>query len=183
MTPGSSSTVHIYTKKRHKTTQLTILVGSLSGIRTQSDQTEINLERCYPDYKNETRRLLNYKCSIFISLKPRFKDLRWQESTDEKENCRVEPNIWGSPVWKFHFVTSGSQNFGGKNDKNCDQLHWSDSICMHHPVQQLFLTWGPRGYISEGPWTWGGTKWNSFIVNEILSVFPPVIQQRMETEE
>jgi hypothetical protein len=39
-TPGGSSTIHIYTQ----TTQLTILVGMLSGIRTQSGQTKINDE-------------------------------------------------------------------------------------------------------------------------------------------
>jgi hypothetical protein len=37
LTPGGSSTVHIYTQTIHRT-QLTILVGRLSGIQTQSDQ-------------------------------------------------------------------------------------------------------------------------------------------------
>ena len=36
LTPGGSSTVHIYTQTVHRTTQLTTLVGGLSGIRTQS---------------------------------------------------------------------------------------------------------------------------------------------------
>jgi len=44
LTPSGSSTVHNYTQKMHRTTQLTILVGSLSGIRTQSGQTKINDE-------------------------------------------------------------------------------------------------------------------------------------------
>ena len=44
LTSGGSSTVHIYTKTIHRTTQLTTLVGSLSGIRTQSSQTKINDE-------------------------------------------------------------------------------------------------------------------------------------------
>jgi len=44
LTPGGSSTVHIYTKTIHRTTQLTTLVGRLSGIRTQSGQTKINEE-------------------------------------------------------------------------------------------------------------------------------------------
>jgi len=39
LTPGGSSTVHIYTQTIHRTTQLTTLVGRLSGIRTQSGQT------------------------------------------------------------------------------------------------------------------------------------------------
>jgi uncharacterized integral membrane protein len=42
LTPGGSSTVHIYTQTAHRTTQLTILFGRLSGIRTQSGQTKIN---------------------------------------------------------------------------------------------------------------------------------------------
>jgi hypothetical protein len=41
---GGSSTVHIYTQTVHRTTQLTTLVGRLSGIRTQSGQTKINDE-------------------------------------------------------------------------------------------------------------------------------------------
>jgi len=44
LTPGGSSTVHTYTQTVHRTTQLTTLVGRLSGIRTQSGQTKINDE-------------------------------------------------------------------------------------------------------------------------------------------
>ena len=44
LTPGGSSTVYIYTQTVHRTTQLTTLVGRLSGIRTQSGQTKINDE-------------------------------------------------------------------------------------------------------------------------------------------
>jgi len=44
LTPGGSSIVHIYTQTIHRTTQLTTLVGKLSGIRTQSGQTKINVE-------------------------------------------------------------------------------------------------------------------------------------------
>ena len=44
LTPYGSSTVHIYTQTIHRITQLTILVGRLSGIRTQSGQTKINVE-------------------------------------------------------------------------------------------------------------------------------------------
>jgi len=36
LSPGGSSTVHIYTQTVHRTTQLTTLVGRLSGIRAQS---------------------------------------------------------------------------------------------------------------------------------------------------
>jgi uncharacterized integral membrane protein len=44
LTPGGSSTVHIYTQTVHRTTQLTTLVGMLSRLRTQSGQTKINDE-------------------------------------------------------------------------------------------------------------------------------------------
>jgi hypothetical protein len=46
LTPGDSSTVHIYTQTIHRTTQITALIGRLSGIRTQSGQT--NWEECGP---------------------------------------------------------------------------------------------------------------------------------------
>jgi hypothetical protein len=42
--PGGSSTVHIYTQTIHRTTQLTTLVGRLSGIWAQGGQTKINDE-------------------------------------------------------------------------------------------------------------------------------------------
>ena len=44
LTPGGSSTVHIYTQTVHRTTQFTTLLGRLSGIRTQIGQTKINDE-------------------------------------------------------------------------------------------------------------------------------------------
>jgi hypothetical protein len=44
LTPCGSSTVHIYIQTIHRTTQLTTLVGRLSGIRTQIGQTKINDE-------------------------------------------------------------------------------------------------------------------------------------------
>jgi hypothetical protein len=44
LTPGGGSTVHIYIKTIHRTTQLTTLVGRLSGIRAQSGRTKINDE-------------------------------------------------------------------------------------------------------------------------------------------
>jgi hypothetical protein len=42
LTPGGSSTVLIYKQTVCRTTQLTTLVGRLSGIRTQSGETKIN---------------------------------------------------------------------------------------------------------------------------------------------
>jgi uncharacterized integral membrane protein len=44
LTPGGCGTVHIYIQTIHRTTQLTTLVGRLSGIRAQSGQTKINNE-------------------------------------------------------------------------------------------------------------------------------------------
>jgi len=44
LTPGGSGTVHIYTQKIHRTTQLTTLVSRLSGIRNQIGQNKINDE-------------------------------------------------------------------------------------------------------------------------------------------
>jgi exosortase/archaeosortase len=44
LAPSGSSTVHIYSQTIHRTTQLTTLVGRLSGIRTQNGQTKINDE-------------------------------------------------------------------------------------------------------------------------------------------
>jgi uncharacterized integral membrane protein len=44
LTPGGSSTVHIYTQTIHRTAQLTTLVGRLFGIQAQSGQTKINDE-------------------------------------------------------------------------------------------------------------------------------------------
>jgi len=44
LTPGGSSIAHIYTQAIHRTTQLTTLVGRLSGIRTQIGETKINDE-------------------------------------------------------------------------------------------------------------------------------------------
>jgi len=46
LTPGDSSTVHIYTQTIHRTTQLTTFVGRISGIQAQSCQT--NWEDCGP---------------------------------------------------------------------------------------------------------------------------------------
>jgi len=41
LTPCGRSTVHIHTQTTHRTTQLTTLVGRLSGIRTHSGQTKL----------------------------------------------------------------------------------------------------------------------------------------------
>ena len=44
LTPGGSSTVRIYTQTMHRKTQLTTLVGKLSGIRAQRGQPKTNNE-------------------------------------------------------------------------------------------------------------------------------------------
>jgi uncharacterized integral membrane protein len=44
LTPGGSSTVHIYTQTIRRTTQLTTLFGRRSGIRTQIGQSKFNDE-------------------------------------------------------------------------------------------------------------------------------------------
>ena len=44
LTPGGGSALHIYTQTVHRTTQLTTLVGRVSGIRTQCGQNKINDE-------------------------------------------------------------------------------------------------------------------------------------------
>jgi hypothetical protein len=46
--PGGSSTVHIYTQTVHRTTQVTTLIGRLSGIRAQSGQTNWGRVRAMP---------------------------------------------------------------------------------------------------------------------------------------
>jgi len=56
LTPSGSTTVHIYTQTVYRTTQLTTFVGRLSGIRTQSGQT--NWEGCgYPVFASYTLAL------------------------------------------------------------------------------------------------------------------------------
>jgi len=44
LTRGGSTTVHTYTQTMHRTTQLTNLIGKVSGIRTQRGQTKNNDE-------------------------------------------------------------------------------------------------------------------------------------------
>jgi hypothetical protein len=52
--PGGSSAVHIYTQTVHSTTQLTALVGRLSGIRTQSGQNNWEEFRPCPVFASYT---------------------------------------------------------------------------------------------------------------------------------
>jgi len=64
LTPGGSSTLHIYTQTLLRTTQLTTLVGRLSGIRTHSGQTKIN---------DELRK--NYRLMRRVRVVPRLCEL------------------------------------------------------------------------------------------------------------
>ena len=74
LTPGGSSTVHIYTQTIHRTTQLTNLIGRLSGIRTQSSQTKINITLiksifitgCV--YSHQTGLHVNYKNKMILAI-------------------------------------------------------------------------------------------------------------------
>jgi hypothetical protein len=72
LTPGGSSTVHIYTQTIHRTTQLTTLVERLSGIPTQSNQTEIKdelFEGSHPDVsRNYQNRAVSIKLNLIFSL-------------------------------------------------------------------------------------------------------------------
>ena len=63
LTPGGSSTAHIYTQTIHRT-HLATLVGRLSGIRTQSGQIKIN---------DELRK--NYRLSGKVRAVPRLCEL------------------------------------------------------------------------------------------------------------
>jgi uncharacterized integral membrane protein len=66
LTPGGSSTVHIYTQTVHRTKQLKTLVGNLSGIRTQSDQTKIT---CFNSQRNVIRYLYKtFKTHQFLKF-------------------------------------------------------------------------------------------------------------------
>ena len=73
LTPGGSGTVHIYTQTIHRTTQLTILIGRLSGVRTQSGQS--NWEECGP-------------CPVFASVTLAFA-LQLRKKHGKKTSVRV----------------------------------------------------------------------------------------------
>ena len=65
-TSGGSSTLRIYTQTIHTTTQLTTLVGRLSGIQTQSGQTKINLLTPNDPYMGRTAPLTSKRCILYI---------------------------------------------------------------------------------------------------------------------
>jgi uncharacterized integral membrane protein len=69
LTPGGSSTVHIYTQTIHRTIQLTTFVGRLSGIRTQSGQT--NSEEFYVQVTVHRKKFL-YNKTTHMQHFPKF---------------------------------------------------------------------------------------------------------------
>ena len=67
--PGGSSTVYIYTQTIHRTTQLTALVGRLSGIRTQIGQTKINYELTAKNYRLTGKvRIVHRLCELYPGI-------------------------------------------------------------------------------------------------------------------
>ena len=102
LTPGDSSTVHIYTQIIHRTTQLTNLVGRLSGNRIQSGQT--NWKMCVP-------------CSVFASFTLAFAlqlRKRHGKTSVSSKNCLVyvtltekyQDNSEGKPVVAYFKILS-----------------------------------------------------------------------------
>ena len=89
--PGGSSTVNIYTQIIHRTTQLTTLVGRLSGIRNQTGQTKINDEltalklspNCLP-ISDTTHHTFNNSKFITKSV-----HIRWSFGGGPPKLCRI----------------------------------------------------------------------------------------------
>ena len=68
LTPGGSSTVHIYTQTIHRITQLTPLVGRLAGTRSQSVQTKTNDEMCKNYGLVERVPAVPHLCELYSSI-------------------------------------------------------------------------------------------------------------------
>jgi len=77
-TLSGSSTVHSYTLTVHRTTQLTTLVGRLSGIRTQTGQT--NWEECGP-----CPVFASYTLALALQLRKKHR----KTSVRVAEECRL----------------------------------------------------------------------------------------------
>jgi len=102
LTPGGSSTVHIYTKTIHRKTQLTTLVGRNSGIRTQNDQT--NWEECGP-------------CPVVASYTLAF-DLQLRKKHGETsvrvaELCQL--TRWKQNIQNIPYITIRIHRYNNKN--------------------------------------------------------------------
>jgi hypothetical protein len=93
LTPGGSSTVHIYTQMVHRTTQLSTLVGRLSGIRTQSGQT--NWEECgpCPVFASYTRtfalQLRKKNGETSVSIAEECQLTRWKQNVQNRTYMTV----------------------------------------------------------------------------------------------
>jgi hypothetical protein len=95
LTPGGSSTVHIYTQIIHSTTQLTTFVGRLSGIRTQNSQT--NWEECgpCPVFASYTlafalqMRKNHRKTSVRAETSVRVENLSQGRKTSVRVKCKI----------------------------------------------------------------------------------------------
>ena len=102
LTSGGSSTVHIYTQTVHRTTQLKTLVLRLSGIRTQSDQT--NCEECEP-------------CPVFTSytlaFALRLRKKQGKTSVRVAEECHLAR--WKQNIQNRKYITIRIHKHKNKN--------------------------------------------------------------------
>ena len=85
LSPGGSSTVHIYRQTVHRTTQSTTLVGRLSGIRTQSGQNKIN------DELRKNYRLIGKSAGGRVRAVPRLCELYRGICLTTEEKARENP--------------------------------------------------------------------------------------------
>ena len=94
LTPGGSSTIHIYKQTIHRTTHLKTLVGRLSGIRTQIGHT--NLEECGP-------------CAVFESYTLAFVLKMRKKHENKPQSARKTLSIynmvcWHASVWAVWWI-------------------------------------------------------------------------------
>ena len=100
LSPGGSSTVHIYTQTISRTTQLT--TGRLFGIRTQSGQT--NWEECGP-------------CPVFASytlaLTLQLREKHGKTSVRVAEECQLAR--WKQNIQNIAYITIRIHEHNNKN--------------------------------------------------------------------
>ena len=99
---SGSSTVHIYTQTIHRTTQLTTSVGRLSGIQTQSGQT--NWEECRPCPGFAS-------CTLTFALQLRKK--HGKTSVRVAEECQVAR--WKENIQNRTYITIKIHKHNNKN--------------------------------------------------------------------
>jgi len=106
LTPGGSSTVHIYTQTTHRTTQLTTLVGRISGIRTQSGQTKIN-DELLKNYGLMVReRAVSCLCELYPGI---------YLTTEEKARENLSQGSRRAPVGPMKTEYTGQNIHNNKN--------------------------------------------------------------------